>query len=254
MPWNPEVYDQFKEERTAPFFDLMKLVDVKPDLNAIDLGCGTGELTGTLAEHLPNSTMLGIDTSTEMLAKAEKYRNDHLHFECVSIESVLRSGQKFDLIFSNAALQWVENHEEIFPQLFSMLNEEGQLAIQMPSNHDHITHLTVQVLARREPFRSALKQWLRTSPVLKIEQYAEMLYEHGARSINVFEKVYPHVLKNAEAMADWTRGTLLVPYMEKLSPDLQKQFLSEYVGILQKKISQSPVFYSFKRIFISALM
>jgi len=109
------------------------------------------------------------------------------------------------------------------------------------------------MLASREPFRSALKQWVRKSPVLRIEQYAELLYEHRAQSINVFEKVYPHVLKNAEAMVDWTRGTLLVPYMERMTEELQQLFLSEYIETLQKKFPESPVFYSFKRIFISAL-
>jgi trans-aconitate 2-methyltransferase len=252
MPWNPDVYNQFKEERHAPFFDLMKLVEVKPYLKVIDLGCGTGELTALLANHLPHSSVLGIDSSKEMLSKAEKYRNEHLNFECVSIETILRSGKKFDVIFSNAALQWVDNHEEIFPQLFSIVNEGGQLAIQMPSNHDHITQLTVQLLASREPYRSELNQWVRKSPVLTIEQYAELLHHHGARSIIAFEKVYPHILENAEAMVYWTRGTLLVPYMEKLNPDLQQQFLSEYTGILKKEFPETPVFYSFKRIFISS--
>src|SRR5207253_10610259 len=112
----------------------------------------------------------------------------------------------------------VENHGTPIPALIRLVASGGQIAVQMPSNHSHFTHQTIVGLARTEPFRSALGGWVREVPVLNIERYAEMLFECGTENITVFEKIYPHVLENADAMADWTSGTALVPYFGRL-PD-----------------------------------
>lgn len=97
--WNPEVYDKFKDERSAPFFDLLNLVETKPDLSIIDLGCGTGELTSKLLDYFENSKVLGIDSSAEMLEKSNHYKTARLHFENRRVEQQLEIDEKFDLIF-----------------------------------------------------------------------------------------------------------------------------------------------------------
>ncbi len=140
MPWNPEQYHKFQSERSAPFFDLLELVKVKEKLSVIDLGCGTGELTKILAERLPKSDVLGIDNSPEMLSKASLHANTQLRFERVSIEEI--SGQ-WDLVFSNAAIQWVEDHEQLIPKLIALVRPGGQLVVQLPSNHSHPSHTKV---------------------------------------------------------------------------------------------------------------
>src|SRR4051812_2114070 len=106
MAWNPGVYNQFKKERYAAFDDLLKLVTVKPGLSVIDLGCGTGELTRRLTDHLPGSKVLGIDASAEMLKEADAFATKNLVFAQHTIEDVLNQGKKWDLVFSNAAIQW----------------------------------------------------------------------------------------------------------------------------------------------------
>jgi trans-aconitate 2-methyltransferase len=123
-----------------------------------------------------------------------------------------RGQQGWDLIFSHAALHWVADHGTLIPRLLSLLAPGGQLAVQAPSNHGHPSQALILELAGEEPFRSALDGWRRVSPVLTIRQYAELLFAYGATDIVVFEKVYPHVLENADAVADWVSGTALVPY------------------------------------------
>ncbi len=251
MPWNPDLYHKFQSERFAPFDDLLKLVKVREGMRVVDLGCGTGELTSRLAAHLPGSEVTGIDASAEMLAKAEKLARPGLKFERHAIEDV---AGEWDLIFSHAAIQWVENHRELVPRLLSLLAPGGQLAVQLPSNHDHPTHTIIRDIAAEEPFRMALNGWSRVAPVLKISEYAELLYRHGGRDLEVFEKVYAHTLDDADALAEWTSGTALVPYFERLPAGMHERFLETYLARLRAKWPASPVFYPFQRILFSAVL
>lgn len=252
MAWNPEVYDRFKEERSAPFFDLLQLVESKTDLSVIDLGCGTGELTSRLLDYLENSKVLGIDSSEEMLAKAAQYKTSRLAFEKRSIEEQLHLGDTYDLIISNAAIQWCSNHKELFPRIISKIKNGGQLAVQIPSNHEYVVHRLLRKIAGTEPYKTAYNSWERESPVLTIEDYAQILFDHKGREITVFEKVFPHVLENAEAVFTWASGTAMLPYIEKLPDELKQQFKNDYKNELQNIFPESPVFYPFKRTFISA--
>ncbi|MFN8413975.1 MAG: methyltransferase domain-containing protein [Anaerolineales bacterium] len=249
MPWNPDQYHKFQTERSAPFFDLLNLVSIRPNLKVVDLGCGTGELTQHLVERLPNSYVHGIDQSAEMLEKAKAYSSSNLNFE--QGDQTKLTGT-WDLIFSNAALQWSDSHTELIADLFGKLNSHGQIAVQVPSNHMHISHQLIRETAAEEPFKTALRGYNRQSPVLSIEQYAEILFDSGAMGINVFEKVYPHVLENSDAVLEWIKGTALVPYLERLGE--QKE---SFMKVIQKKLNRAlpsqPVFYPFKRTFISAI-
>jgi trans-aconitate 2-methyltransferase len=249
MPWDPEQYQLFKNERTAPFDDLLALVAPRPGLRAVDLGCGTGELTRRLADRLPESDVLGVDSSPEMLEKTAAYARPGLRFLCRRIEDV--QGE-WDLVFSNAALQWAEDHTALLPRLLKMVRPGGQLAVQMPSNHTHPTHTLIAEIAGQEPFRQALDGWTRRSPVLPLETYAGLLYDGGAKDLVVFEKIYPHVLENADALADWTSGTALVPYFERLGTELSEHFMERYRQALRLRFPGQPVFYGFKRILFSA--
>lgn len=250
MSWNPDIYHKFQKERFAPFEDLLNLVVVGEGLKVIDLGCGTGELTEMLAERLPDGDILGIDSSPDMLEQAKARERPGLRFERRSIEQL--SGE-WDLIFSNAAIQWVQNHEQLIPKLISSIKPGGQLAVQFPSNHKHITQLLVHEIAGEEPFREALGGWTRTSSVLSIREYAELLYENGGTDIIVFEKVFPHVLKDADAVADWLSGTMLLSYFERLQESLHRPFRDRYVSRLRELCPSNPFFYPFQRIFLSAM-
>lgn len=249
MPWSPERYHRFQEERFAPFDDLFRLVKVREGLRVIDLGCGTGELTEKLADKLPRSQVVGIDSSAEMLARARDRARAGLDFEKAQIEDVTGN---WDLIFSHAALHWVENHQALVPKLLSHLTVGGQLVVQIPSNHNHKTHTLINEIAAEEPFRGALKGWTRSSPVLTINEYAELLHAHGSSEITVFEKVYPSLLDDSDALADWTSGTTLVPYFDRLPVELHEPFMKTYREKLRALWPHVSVFYTFRRILFSA--
>jgi trans-aconitate 2-methyltransferase len=158
---------KFQAERSAPFFDLLALVEIRPDLKVVDLGCGTGELTRHLADTLQNSDVTGLDSSSHMLEKARSLSSPNLHFEHGN-QSQLTG--EWDLIFSNAALQWSENHAELIPRLYERLMPGGQIAVQVPSNHNHISHQIYRETASEEPFKSILTGFQRYAPVLSIDE------------------------------------------------------------------------------------
>lgn len=248
MPWNPDLYHKFQSERSAPFYDLLALVEVRPNLKVIDLGCGSGELTRQLADALPNSDVTGLDSSPQMLDKSASFARRDLVFQ-LGDQSTLTGD--WDIIFSNAALQWSENHAELISRLFDRLTPGGQITVQVPSNHDHISHQVYRETAGEELFRSVLNGFQRISPVLTIDDYARLLFNCGAEAINVFEKVYPHVLEDSDAVVEWISGTALVPYFERLG-GRKEEFLRSVREKMRAAMPDSPVFYPFRRIFFSA--
>ena len=249
MPWNPEQYHKFQSERSAPFYDLLKLVEVRPQLTVVDLGCGTGELTRVLADTLPNSQVTGLDSSHQMLEKARAAAQANLHFEHGDLSHLQGT---WDLIFSNAAIQWSENHQELIPSLFSSLRPGGQLCVQIPSNHHHISHQLIRETAQEEPFKSILNGFERISPVLSIDQYTEILFRQNALRITVFEKIYPHILQNSDSVIEWISGTALVPYFEKLG-EHKPAFLEVLGRKMNKALPENPLLYPFRRILFSAI-
>lgn len=250
MPWNPEQYHKFQSERSAPFYDLLALVEVRPNLKVIDLGCGTGELTRVLADSLPESNVTGLDSSPQMLdaARAASFQRPGLVFE--QGDQAALTGE-WDLIFSNAALQWSENHVELIPHLFQHLKPGGQIAVQVPSNHNHISHQIYRETANEEKFKSILKGFQRYAPVLSIDDYTRILFEQNAENIVVFEKIYPHIMENSDAVVEWISGTALVPYFEKLG-EHKPEFLEAIRTKMKKALPESPLLYPFRRILFSA--
>lgn len=248
MPWDPHQYHKFQAQRSTPFYDLLALVEVRPNLKVIDLGCGTGELTRQLAEALPGSDVTGLDSSPQMLEKAASFAGQSLHF-AQGDQSQLTG--EWDLIFSNAALHWSENHGELIRSLFGKLRPGGQIAVQVPSNFGHISHQIIRETAGEEPFRTLLLGYQRYAPVLTIDQYAQLLYSCGAEQIVVFEKVYPHILENADAVVEWISGTACVPYFERLGAH-QDSFVAAIREKMWAALPESPVFYPFRRTLFSA--
>jgi trans-aconitate 2-methyltransferase len=250
MPWDPNQYHKFQAERSAPFFDLLSLVEVRPNLKVVDLGCGTGELTRQLADTFPASLVTGVDSSEQMLdaARAASFSGPNLHFE--QGDQAQLTGE-WDLIFSNAALQWSESHAELVPSLYRRLRPGGQIAVQVPSNHNHISHQIYRETASEEPFKSALSGFQRYAPVLSIDEYARLFFDCGAENIAVFEKVYAHVLEDSDAVVEWIAGTALVPYFERLG-EHKEEFMEVVRRKMRAALPDSPVFYPFRRTFFSA--
>ncbi|RYZ10117.1 MAG: methyltransferase domain-containing protein [Myxococcales bacterium] len=250
--WRPAQYEKFREERAQPFFDLLSLVEARPGMRAVDLGCGTGELTSELHRRLACESTLGVDTSPAMLEKAAGHAGGGLRFEVADLGS-FETKEPFDLVFSNAAVQWVPEHERLFARLRPLVAVGGQLAVQMPANHDHAAHLAAQAVAEREPFSGALGGYVRESPVLTVERYAMLLHELGFERQHVRLQVYPHLLPSREGVVEWVKGTLLTDYEKRLSAEQFAAFLEAYRLELATRLpAASPFFYPFKRVLLWA--
>ena len=246
--WNPAQYERFREERSRPFFDLLALVQPAPGMRVIDLGCGTGELTQVLHRTLQPRETIGLDSSETMLARSSAFAGDGLRFDRGDIATFAPVAE-FDLIFSNAALQWVPNHQELLPRLTRGLKEGGQLAFQIPANDDAPSHTTAEEVAGLAPFREALGGFTRRDPILRPEEYAELLDRLGYREQHVRLQVYPHHLASREEVVEWTRGTMLTEYQKRLSPALFGQFVSRYREQLMTRLEdRRPFFFTYKRI------
>jgi len=251
MPWNPDQYHQFQAARCAPFENIAALITVREGLYAVDLGCGTGELTRQLADRLPGCAMLGIDNSPEMLSRAAPQARDGVRFEWGAVEDFAAAPGEWDLIFSHAMLHWIPDHRTLIPALLAKVRPGGQIAVQMPSNFNHIAQRLVVDIALEEPFRTALDGFVRYSPVLTIDDYAEMLFAADFEHITVFEKIYPQVLEDSDGVVEFTKGTVLVPYLERLG-DRADAFMQTYRERLGQHMPGSPLFYSFRRIIFVA--
>jgi trans-aconitate 2-methyltransferase len=253
MPWNPDLYNKFQAQRAAPFEDLSALLVRRPNLRVVDLGCGTGELTRRLADMLEDSHTVGLDSSPQMLERAQTQARPGLAFEFSTIESFVAAHEPlWDVVFSHAALQWVGDHDTLFPRLCARVAPGGQIAVQMPSNHDHYVQRVVREMAAEPPFQEALNGFVRVSPLLTIDRYAEMLFAAGFEDIIVFEKVYPHVMEDAEAVVQFTSGTVMVPYMERLPHTLKEPFMDEFRRRVRDYFPDSPAFYAFRRTLFAA--
>jgi trans-aconitate 2-methyltransferase len=243
--WNPNQYEKFKDQRAKPFIDLMNLIEPAKFTNAIDLGCGTGELTQKLFEHIKAVKMTGIDSSPEMLEKAQKFSAPPAFgFELQDI-GLFQPSQKQDLIFSNAALQWLPSHESLFPKIMSWVAPDGQIAVQMPFNHEHPSHKIADEVARK-----MYPQVFATSEpvhVLPIERYAEILHANGFQKQICRIEIYGHPMGSGNDVIEWTKGTLLNRYRAKLPTEDYAKFEAQYRKELLSVIDDGPYFYAFKR-------
>ena len=248
-PWSPEQYARFQRERSQAFFDLLALVHPQPAMRVVDLGCGTGELARLLHRRLGARETLGIDASASMLAASAAFAGDGLRFERGDIGDFAAS-RAYDLVFSNAALQWVAEHEQLLDRLTGALADGGQLAIQVPANHDHPSQTVAAEVASESPFREALAGYARHGKaVLEPEEYAVLLDRLGYQEQHVRLQVYGHRLESRDEVVEWTRGTLLTDYQRRLPADLFARFLERYRARLLPRLEDTrPYFFPFKRI------
>jgi trans-aconitate 2-methyltransferase len=249
--WDPGRYERFTAERAAPFHDLLSLVRPVPGGRVVDLGCGSGELTVQLHRHLEAGETLGLDSSPAMLERAAGLAGDGLRFEQGDIAGFTEDG--WDVIFSNAALHWLPDHEGLFGRLVAGLHQGGQLAVQMPANHDHPSHVVAAEVASAEPFRTALDGYRRESPVRAPEWYADLLDRLGLAPQHVRLQVYLHHLAARGEVVEWVRGTLLTDYQARMPEELFEEFLAAYRARLLPHLEDSrPYRYPFKRLLLWA--
>jgi trans-aconitate 2-methyltransferase len=250
--WDPTRYEQFRSERLAPGLDLLSLIAPAPGARIVDLGCGTGELTRLVHERVQARETLGIDSSANMLAKAATHAGGGLRFE-ERDAAAFADRDAWDVVFSNALIQWLPDHPNLLARLIAALVPGGQLALQFPANFTHPSHLVAVEVAAESPFREALGGWSRDVPVLQPEAYAELLHRNGCQPQHVRLQVYGHLLPNRDAVIDWVRGTLLTDYERRMESAMYKRFLARYrERLLPRLAADEPHFFPFKRILLWA--
>jgi trans-aconitate 2-methyltransferase len=221
----------------------------------VDLGCGTGKLTARAHEILGASETVGIDRSGAMLAEARPVAEgvDGLSFREGELATFAdRDG--VDVILSNAALHWVGDHEVVLARWRESLREGGQVAVQVPTNPDHTSHVLARALAEEEPFASAFHGGPPPDPVLNVlppEQYATVLDRIGFDPQLVRLQVYPHHLDSTADVVEWVKGSNLTRFEQRLPPELYAEYLDRYrARLLDALGDQHPYLYTYKRIFV----
>lgn len=253
--WSADRYLQFEAERTRPARDLVAQIPVGAVRSAVDLGCGPGNSTAVLLERFPDAAVLGIDNSPDMLARARQ-RLPGVRFEAADIASWADPGP-FDLLLANAALQWVPDHEQLFPALLHRLAPGGCLAVQMPDNLDEPSHRLMRDVAAEPPFREVLAEAAGSRvPRHPADWYWRLLRRAGARRVDVWRTTYHHPLRGAAGVVDWLGSTGLRPYLAPLRKAERADFLGRYeaaVAAAYPAEADGTLLLAFPRLFVLAV-
>lgn len=251
MTWNPDHYLQFSDERLRPAADLIARIPLAHPVQVVDLGCGAGNVTRLLTTRWPGSQITGLDSSPEMLERARAALPE-ARFALAGVES-WSPEEPLDLLFSNAALHWVDDHVSLFPRLLDQLAPGGVLAVQMPGNFDAPSHRLIRELAAAPDWADRLGG-ARMGAVLPMADYYHLLAPRCSR-LFLWETIYWQAMQGKQPVLDWLRGTTLVPYLSRLDTAAQTVFLAELgprLAAAYPADAEGTVLFPFRRIFIIA--
>lgn len=251
--WDPDIYALYRRYRERPALDL--LTAIPSDLNPReiwDLGCGLGEQAALLAARHPAAAVRGMDSSPEMLARAKTLP--------AKVEWVLGDIAAFapkvpaDLIFSNAALQWVDDHARLIPHLAGNLAPGGVLAVQMPVVDGLGWRASLQEIAAEGPWAARFSgvEGVRhaNTPADYYDWLAPLCPE-----VDIWSTTYLHALHGQDPIVDWTLGTTLRPYLDVLPDDDKASFLGAWRARLARdypRRADGVTLFPFQRLFIVA--
>jgi trans-aconitate 2-methyltransferase len=223
--WNPALYSRFEAQRTRPAAELLARVTLSAPAQVVDLGCGPGNSTELLARRYPTAHILGIDTSPAMLASARE-RLPAVAFEHADIAD-WSPAAPLQLLFANASLQWLPQHEHLMPRLLSALAPGGVLAMQVPANLDQPSHALMREVAADPRFAPSLGASRPVRPrILTDERYYDLLAPLA--EVDLWRTTYYHCMEDAAAIVQWLLATGLKPFLEALPAELHAAFVAEY--------------------------
>jgi len=257
MPsWNADQYLKFAAERARPARDLLAQIGIETPGRVIDLGCGPGNSTELLAARWPAAEIRGLDSSPVMIATA---RRDHPEMDWAVGDIVawaLEGGEAFDVVYSNAALQWVPDHAGLYPALFRRVAPEGALAVQVPANLNAPAHTAMRDLAESPEWRRLLPaEGVRQWHVHEAGFYYDRLSKDAAE-IDLWETEYLHVMESPSAIVEWYKGTGLRPFLDALPSDEDRgRFLGDYLTRIEAAYpvrQDGRVLFPFRRLFLIA--
>ena len=250
--WDPNQYLKFADHRLRPAVDLLARIPNAEPSHVFDLGCGAGNVAKLLAERWPKARVTGIDSSMAMLEKA-RAAAPRIAFIQAEMDA-WKPSEPASVIYSNAALHWLEGHEAHFPRLMSYLAPGGTLAVQMPRNHRAPSHTSMVEAAEAGPWKAKLAGVRSIRPVHDPDAYYRILAPHAAR-LDIWECEFLQVLEGENPVVEWTKGTALRPYLDALDDSGKKGFLAAYAERIAAAYPRQPdgrTLFPFRRIFIVA--
>jgi trans-aconitate 2-methyltransferase len=252
VPWDPAQYLRFAGHRLRAAVDLLNRVDVDAPGTVYDLGAGAGNVTALLQQRWPEARLTGVENSAPMLERAAA-GHPGIAWERADLADWQPDGPA-DVIYSNAALHWLGDHEHLFPRLLESLAPGGVLAVQMPRNFDAPSHTAIAEAAATGPWRERLLPRLRPAPVGPPAYYFELL-ESRAQDLDIWESEYLHVLEGPAPVKEWMKGSALVPLLEALEEPERARFEERYAQLLEQSYPRRPdgrTLFPFRRLFIVA--
>jgi trans-aconitate 2-methyltransferase len=234
--WDPVQYGRFADERNRPFLDLTTRIGATAPRTVVDLGCGAGELTLTLARRWPGADVRGIDSSPEMIGRAPA--GSAVTFTVGDAAAFHADG--VDVVVSNAMLQWLPGHRELLARWAQELAPGGWLAFQVPANFDAPVHVIMRELAASAAWRDRLGGLLRDHLATSVpEQYLQLLARAGM-TVDAWQTEYLHVLQGTDPVLEWVRGTGLRPVLQALDSDAAERFCRQYGALLREAYPAHP--------------
>lgn len=252
MAWDPNQYLKFAGHRLRPALDLLARVDLDDPREVYDLGAGAGNVTRVIGERWPNARITGVDESEAMLDKA-RAAAPAIAWQRADL-ATWSAPRPADLIYSNAALHWLDRHERVFPRLVDSLAPGGVLAVQMPRNFDAPSHTLITETVRSGPWRAALEPMLRTRPVQDPAFYFDLLAPRTA-ALDIWESEYLQVLEGEHPVKEWVKGTWLAPLLDAVPEPQRSALETQYAERVARAYPRRPdgrTLFPFRRMFIVA--
>jgi trans-aconitate 2-methyltransferase len=250
MSWSPSQYLKFSQPRLRPAMDLLARIPSSEPHWIYDLGCGAGNVTAALLDRWPRACIVGVDSSPAMLALAARAL-PQLQWQQRTLAD-WRPDTPADLIYSNAALHWLPNHQQLFPALVEALAPGGVLAVQMPRNFSAPSHTLIAASAREGRWRDKLAPLLGEAPVAEPQSYYALLAPL-ASSLDIWESEYLQVLSGDDPVKEWTKGSWLMQFLDRLEPDERADFEADYARRLRAaypRQADGSTLFPFRRLFI----
>lgn len=246
--WLPGQYGAFADVRLRPALDLLSRIPTEvPSETVVDLGCGSGASTWPLLERWPSARVIGVDSSAAMLAEARAA-------SASGVEWVLADASEWqmpcavDVLFSNALLHWLLNHDDLIPRLFDSVAPGGVFAAQMPRNFAAPSH----TIARKVAGPAA--HVLPTDPVRSASEYHKLLAPL-AIAVDAWETTYVMVLDGEQPVLNFVRGSYLNPLRDALDTDAFADFEARYNAELEvayPREANGTTLFPFTRVFFVA--
>jgi len=248
--WDPAQYLKFADHRLRPALDLLARVPLEAPASVYDLGCGPGNVTKLLAQRWPGARVTGVDSSATMLEKARAIAG--IDWQTADLASWTPAAPA-DLIYSNAALHWIDDHKTLFPRLLTQVKPGGVLAVQMPHQAANPSHQSLFAIAREPAWAAKLQGAIFSNPVLEPAQYYDLLAPQAG--LDIWETEYQHVLEGENPVLQWFMGSLLTPVLERLQGEEREAFIRLYgekVAAAYPRRADGRTLLTMRRIFIVA--